>query len=393
MSSRKICIVTGTRAEYGLFYWLMKEIEKDASLTLQILVTGSHLAPQFGKTVNLIEDDGFCIQEYVNIEVGDDTPVGISRSMGLALIGIGEALERLKPDIVVVLGDRYEILAATSAAIIAHIPVAHIHGGEITEGVIDDAMRHAITKMAHLHFTAAETYRARVIQLGEMPERVFDVGAPGLDNFENLELFDRTCLEAELGIPFDTDFFLVTLHPTSTELGDPGREAKKMLVALDKFLEHRIVFTGVNADRGSNQIADLLSDYANKNKDRVSLYSSLGQVRYLSAMKYSSAVIGNSSSGIIEAPAIKTPTVNIGNRQKGRLRCNSILDCKAQSDEIAAAISQALHPDFQKRFEGMKPPYGSGGVAKKIKGHLKSVDLETLNWKSFHNAPFEKINS
>jgi UDP-hydrolysing UDP-N-acetyl-D-glucosamine 2-epimerase len=390
MSKRKICIVTGTRAEYGLFYWLMKEIDKDASLNLQILVTGSHLAPQFGKTVNLIEDDGFCI---LNIDVGEDTTVGISRSMGLALIGIGEALERLKPDIIVVLGDRYEILAATSAAVIARIPVAHIHGGEITEGAIDDLMRHAITKMAHLHFTAAETYRARVIQLGEMPERVFVVGAPGLDNIDKLELFDRISLESELGIPSDAAFFLVTLHPTTMEVDDPSREARKMLLALDKFMEYRLVFTGVNADRGSNQIADLLLAYANKNKDRVSLYSSLGQVRYLSAMKYSSAVIGNSSSGIIEAPAIKTPTINIGDRQKGRLRCNSILDCKAQSDEITAAISQAIHPDFHKRFEGMKLPYGSGGVAKKIKGHLQSVDLATLNWKFFHNIPFEKVNS
>jgi UDP-N-acetylglucosamine 2-epimerase (non-hydrolysing)/GDP/UDP-N,N'-diacetylbacillosamine 2-epimerase (hydrolysing) len=391
MSLRKICIVTGTRAEYGLFYWLMKEINGDDSLDLQILVTGSHLAPKFGNTVDLIKEDGFCIQESINIEVGDDTQVGVSRSMGLAVIGIGEAFERLKPDVVVVLGDRYEVLAASSAATIARIPIAHIHGGEITEGAIDDAMRHAITKMSHLHFTAAGSYRDRVIQLGEMPERVFVVGAPGLDNIDKLELFDLPSLESELGISSDAPFFLVTLHPTTLGAGKPDLEAKKMLDALDSFLEHHIVFTGVNADPGSNKITNLLYDYSKKNKNRVSFYPSLGQTRYFSAMKYSAAVIGNSSSGIIEAPVMKTPTINIGDRQKGRLRSESIIDCKARKNEIIAAIKQAISPDFQKRFEKMELPYGSGGAAVKIKKLLKSVDLNSLRWKSFHNIPSEKI--
>lgn len=391
MSLRKICIVTGTRAEYGLFYWLMKEINGDTSLDLQIIVTGSHLAPQFGNTLDFIKDDGFCIHESVNIEVGDDTQVGVSRSMGLAVIGIGEAFERLKPDVVVVLGDRYEVLAASSAATIARIPVAHIHGGEITEGAIDDAMRHAITKMSHLHFTAAESYRSRVIQLGETPERVFVVGAPGLDNIDKLELFDLPSLESELGIPSDAPFFLVTLHPTTLGAGEPDLEAKKMLGALDSFPEYHIVFTGVNADLGRNKITNLLYDYSNKNKNRASFYSSLGQTKYFSAMKYSAAVIGNSSSGIIEAPVMKTPTVNIGDRQKGRLRSESIIDCKAQKNDIIAAIKQAIAPDFQKRFEKMELPYGSGGAAVKIKGLLKSVDLNSLKRKSFHNIPSEKI--
>ena len=393
MPERKICVVTGTRAEYGLLYWLMKEIENDQDLELQLVVTGTHLSPAFGETVIEIENDGFTIDARINLEIGDDTPVGIARSLGLAVTGMAQAFEKLRPEIVVVLGDRYEILGATEAAMIARIPVAHIHGGEVTEGAMDDAMRHAITKMAHLHFVAAEDYRTRVIQLGEAPERVFTVGAPGLDCIEKMDLMDRAELEEELDLPADCDFFLVTYHPET--LGDrpPGEGAGELLAALDKFPDTPVILTGVNSDPGHDVIARLLTEYAAQHEDRVSLHQSLGQLRHLSALKFAAVVIGNSSSGIIEAPAFGVPTVNIGGRQDGRLRAPSVIDCKAQSDSISAAIRQARDPNFQDSFKNMKIPYGSGGASQKIKHHLKKANLAMLSRKSFHDFSPERAAS
>jgi len=387
MSNRKICVVTGTRAEYGLLFWLMKEIEADPDLDLQLAVTGTHLSAKFGDTVTVIEDDGFGIDERIDIEPGDDTPVGVARSLGLGVIGFGEAFERLKSDIVVVLGDRYEILAAAEAAMIARIPIAHIHGGEITEGAMDDNMRHAISKMAHLHFVAAEPYRSRVIQMGELPNRVFSVGAPGLDNIDKLDLPDRVDLGGELNIPADTSYFLVTYHPATLSENDTSAEAKEMLAAFDQFPDFRIVLTGVNADPGHSRIADLLSDYTARNEGRVSLHASLGQRRYLAAMKYSAAVVGNSSSGIIEAPALKIPTINIGDRQKGRLQAPSIINCAGRAADIAAAITKALDTGFRSGLDAMTQPYGSGGAAAAIKGHLKNAGLTDIVRKTFHDLP------
>ena len=385
MSNRKICVVTGTRAEYGLLFWLMTEIKSDPDLDLQLVVTGAHLAPKFGETVTVIEDDGFAVDERIDLDLGDDMPVGVARSMGLGVIGFGEAFGRLQPDIVVVLGDRYEILACAEAAMIARIPIAHIHGGEVTEGAMDDAMRHAITKMAHLHFVATEPYRDRVIQMGEAPERVFTVGAPGLDNIDKLDLPDRASLGQELELPDNQEYFLVTYHPVTLSADDIGAEAEQMLAAFDQFPDIRIILTGVNADPGHDRISGLLSDYAAKNKARVSLHASLGQRRYLSAMQHAACVVGNSSSGIIEAPTVKTPTVNIGDRQKGRLRASSVIDCAGQTKDIAAAIGKALSPDFRAGLQSMTPPYGTGGASATIKDHLKSVDLTGLNQKSFHD--------
>ncbi len=395
MSNRKICVVTGTRADYGLLFWLMKEIEADPDLDLQLAVTGTHLSPEFGETWKVIEADGFAISERVDIELGDDSAPGVARSMGLCVAGMADAFGGLKPDIVVVLGDRYEILAAAEAAMIARIPIAHIHGGEITEGAMDDAMRHAITKMAHLHFVATEPYRDRVIQLGEAPERVFTVGAPGLDNIGKLDLPDRAGLEGELGLPDNQAYFLVTYHPVTLSGDDTGAEAEEMLAALDQFPDHRVVLTGVNADPGHDRISGLLSDYAAKNQIRVSLHASLGQRRYLAAMKFAAAVVGNSSSGIIEAPAMKTPAVNIGDRQKGRLRAPSIIDCPGNRNDIAAAIGRALEPDFRAELESMTPPYGGGGggASAKIKDHLKAADLAVLRQKSFHDITLERAAS
>ena len=392
-AQRKICVVTGTRAEYGLLFWLMKEIAADPNLNLQIAVTGAHLAPQFGETWKVIEEDGFSIDERVDIDVGDDTAVGVARSLGLAVSGMGKAFDRLKPDIVIVLGDRYEILAAAEAAMVARIPIAHIHGGEITEGAMDDAMRHAITKMSHLHFVAAEPYRARVIQMGEAPDRVFTVGAPGLDNIDKLDLPNRAELERELGLPDNQAYFLVTYHPATLSTGNTGTEAEEMLAALDQFPDHRVVLTGVNADPGHDRISGLLSDYAAINENRVSLHASLGQRRYLSAMKYAVAVVGNSSSGIIEAPAMKTPTVNIGDRQKGRLRAPSVIDCAGRTKDIAAAIGKALGSDFRIGLESMMPIYGTGGASEAIKDRLKSADLTGINRKSFHDIALQRAAS
>ncbi len=393
MSNRKICVVTGTRAEYGLLFWLMKEIQADQDLDLQLAVTGTHLAPKFGETVTVIEDDGFCVDERIDLNLGDDTPVGVARSLGLGVIGFGETFERLKPDVVVVLGDRYEILAAAEAAMIARLPIAHIHGGEITEGAMDDAMRHAISKISHLHFVAAEPYRARIIQMGEAPERVFAVGAPGLDNIDKLDLPDRAGLEEELGLPVNQNYFLVTYHPVTLSTGDTGLEAEEMLAAFDQFSDHRIVLTGVNADPGHDRISGLLSDYAARNVPRVSLYTSLGQRRYLGAMKFAAAVVGNSSSGIIEAPALNTPTVNIGDRQKGRLRAPSVIDCAGRTKDIAAAIGKALDPDFRAGLKTMIRPYGTSGASEKIKDRLKNTDLTGINQKSFHDIAPQRAAS
>ena len=393
MSNRKICVVTGTRAEYGLLFWLLKEIEADADLDLQLAVTGTHLSEKFGETVSVIEDDGFRVDARIDLDLGDDTPVGVARSLGLGVIGFGEAFDALKPDIIVVLGDRYEILAAAQAAMLARIPIAHIHGGEITEGALDDGMRHAISKMAHLHFVASDPYRARVIQMGEAPERVFTVGAPGLDNIDKLDLPDRAELERDITLPADSDYFLVTYHPATLSEENTGGEAKEMLAAFDRFPGHRVVLTGVNADLGHDRIAALLSDYAAKNKDRVSLHASLGQRRYLCAMKHAAAVVGNSSSGIIEAPAMQTPTVNIGDRQKGRLRATSVIDCAGRANDIAAAITKALDAGFRSGLDAMTPPYGAGGASAAIKDRLKNTDLTGILRKSFHDMDAERAAS
>ncbi len=386
MAERKICVVTGTRAEYGLLYWLMKEIEDDPALTLQLVVTGAHLSPQFGDTWKVIEGDGFAIGAKVDLDIGDDTPVGVSRSMGLCVAGMAKAFDGLKPGIVVVLGDRYEILAAAEAAMIARIPIAHIHGGEATEGLIDEAIRHSVTKMAHLHFAGAEEYRRRIIQLGEDPERVFNVGAPGIDNIVKLDLLSLPDLERDTGLELGKDFFLVTYHPVTLD-NDPAGAVGEMLTALDEFPGHRVIVTGVNADPGHAQIDRVLSDYANRHPKRVSLHGSLGQRRYLSAMKHAAAVIGNSSSGIIEAPALGVPTVNLGERQRGRVRSASILDCVEKAVNIADTIRKALSGEFLETMKTAVNPYGNGGASRKIKDYLKSADLSNILMKRFHNIP------
>ncbi len=380
---RKICIVTGTRAEYGLLYWLMKEIQADDALELQIIATGAHLSPEFGLTYREIEKDGFRINATVEMLLSSDTPVGVAKSMGIALIGIADAFQRLSPDIVVVLGDRYEILAAAEAAMVANIPIAHIHGGEITEGAIDDSIRHAITKMAHLHFVAAPEYRNRVIQMGENPVHVYDVGAVGIDNIVKMQLMSRHELEESIQFVLGEKYFLVTYHPVTVSNAKHSDALQNLFDALDCFPEYRILFTKSNSDAGGREINRQVDAYADMRKDRVVCCTSLGQLRYLSAMKHAAAVVGNSSSGILEAPVLKASTVNIGDRQKGRLRFPSVIDCAEEKVAIVAAIQKALSEDFRRRLEDMMISHADGNIAVRIKNVLREVSLEGLFQKQF----------
>lgn len=375
---RKICVVTGTRAEYGLLYWLMREIQADADLHLQLIATGMHLSPEFGLTHKRIEADGFSIDEKVEMLLSSDTPVGVAKSIGLGVIGFADALERLKPDVLVVLGDRYEILSAAQAALVARIPVAHIHGGETTEGAIDESIRHAITKMANLHFVAAEPYRKRVIQMGEQPDTVFNVGSPGLDNIARLQLLSRDRLEQELGCSLGELSFLVTYHPATLGATSPRHAMQELLQALDRFPRAQIIFTKPNSDTGGRVIGQMIDEYAQGNKGRVAVFMSMGQLRYLSALQYVDAVIGNSSSGIIEAPALKIPTVNIGERQTGRLKARSIVDCNETTEAIVAAINMALSPAFKDEARRGVSLYGVGKSSILIKDCLKQANLKVI---------------
>lgn len=383
--TRKIAVVTGTRAEYGLLYWLMRGIQADPELELQTVVTGAHLSPEFGSTWEQIEKDGFTIDAKVEMLLSSDTPVAVAKSVGLGTIGFADALDRLKPDILLVLGDRYEILSAVTAATMLRIPVAHLHGGESTEGAIDEAIRHAITKMSHLHFTAAEEYRKRVVQMGESPERVFNTGAPGLEYLRHLQPLSRSELEKELDFPLSSPLLLVTYHPVTLE-GNPERSFAELLRALDRFPDARIVFTMPNADTEGRGLIRMIQNFVDAHAGRAKAFVSLGQKRYLSLMKTCDAVVGNSSSGLTEAPACGRPTVNIGDRQKGRLKTDSVIDCAEDRESIAKAIELAFTPAFAERTRSTTSLYGSGDVAEKIVQVLKTCDLNNILKKKFHDA-------
>lgn len=372
---KKVCIVTGTRAEYGLLKPLIKKVNEDNDLILQLLVTGMHLSPEFGLTYNEIINDGFEITEKVEMLLSSDTSVGISKSMGLAMISFSEVFERIKPDILVILGDRYEIFAVASAAMIAKIPIAHLHGGEATEGLIDEAIRHSITKMSYLHLTSTEEYRNRVIQLGENPNRVFNVGAIGVENIKNLNFIEEDILGKEIGINFSKEVVLLTFHPTTLENNSAEEQFKNILNSLDKFNHIKIIFTKANSDTEGRIINKLIDKYVLDNPKKCVAYTSMGQLRYLSAMKYCSVVVGNSSSGIIEAPIFKKPTINIGDRQKGRIQTDSIINCNPIDEEITSAIKKALSKEFNDKLKNLKTPYGDGIVSERIIEILKDYLL------------------
>jgi len=381
---RKICVVTGTRAEYGLLRWLMQAVQQTPDLALQLLVTGTHLSPEFGLTYREIEGDGFRIDAKVEMLVSADTASGTAKSMGLGLIGFGDTFDRLKPDLIVLLGDRFEVLAAASAALVAGIPVAHLHGGETTEGAFDEAIRHAVTKMSHLHFVAAEDYRRRVIQLGEQPERVFLVGGLGIDAIQRIALLDRAELEAALGVTLGARNLLVTFHPVTLEAQSSEQQMAELLAALHALHDTRLIFTMPNADTGSRLLSKMVDDFVASHPQACS-YASLGQLRYFSCLKLVDGVVGNSSSGLTEAPSLGVGTVNIGDRQRGRLKACSVIDCPPQRDAIRAAIDRLHTPAFRQALQATVNPYGQGGASEKIVKVLQHHPLDGIVKKVFHN--------
>ena len=383
MTKRRVCVVTGSRAEYGLLSGVMRAIQQDADLELQVVATGMHLSPEFGLTWRAIEGDGFAIDAKVEMLLSSDSPVGIAKSIGLGTMGCADAFDRLKPDLLLLLGDRFEILAAAQAALVARIPIAHIAGGDTTEGAFDEAIRHSITKMAHLHFVTNEGAAKRVRQLGENPEHVHVVGSPGIDQIRSLTLLTREELAQELGFEFRKKNLLVTFHPVTLEQIPAKRQFQELLDALDRLgSETGVLFTKPNADTDGREIIAMMDAYV-ATRPHTRAFTSLGQLRYLSAMAQVNAVVGNSSSGLYEAPSFGKPTINIGDRQKGRLQASSVINCEALAGEILAAIEEGLQRDCS----GTVNPYGDGHSTERIVALLKQVvDPKVLLKKHFYEV-------
>ncbi len=386
---RDICVVTGSRSDYGLLKPLLDEIKNDADLNLQLVVTGMHLSPEFGLTFSEIAKDGFAINERLEILLSSDTAMGVAKSMGLALISFAEAYERLKPDIIVVLGDRFEIFSAAAAALVSKIPVAHLHGGEITEGAFDDAFRHSITKMSHLHFTSTEEYRKRVIQLGESPDRVFNFGAIGLDNIKKNRFLTKKGLEKELQFKFGERNLLVAYHPVTLSVLDTRKQFGCLLDVINKLESTRMIFTKANADPGGKAINKMIDKFVFKNDEKAVAFTSMGQLKYLSTMQFVDAVVGNSSSGIIEAPSFKIGTINVGDRQKGRIKAESVIDCEPTRGSIKEAFQRLYEKDFQANLAKTVNPHGNGAAAENIKNILKTINITGLVKKQFCNVKCE----
>jgi GDP/UDP-N,N'-diacetylbacillosamine 2-epimerase (hydrolysing) len=381
---RKICIVTGTRAEYGLLYWLMKEIEEDNDLELQVIVTGMHLSPEFGLTYKEVEKD-FKIDKKIEILLSSDTPVGISKSMGLAQISFTEVYNELNPDILVVLGDRYEIFSAVSVAMISRIPTAHLHGGETTEGAFDESIRHSITKMSHLHFTAADQYRDRVIQLGEHPSRVFNVGGMGIESIKRFKLLSKEEFEKSIDFKLNKKNIIVTFHPVTLENSTASEQFQNLLDAIDELEDTNIIFTKANSDTDGRIINKMIDEYVANNLSKAVCFISLGQLRYLSALQYVEAMVGNSSSGLLEAPSFKIGTINIGDRQKGRIMADSVIDCDNDLVSIRNGFEKLYSEKFVKLLVDVANPYGDGGASKQIKEIIKKISLADILKKSFYD--------
>jgi GDP/UDP-N,N'-diacetylbacillosamine 2-epimerase (hydrolysing) len=363
----------------------MKDIQSDPEFQLQVVVTGAHLSPEFGSTIDRIREDGFKVDRSFDLELFGDKVLDITHSLALALEGFAASFQTLRPDLVLILGDRFEILGAATAALIANIPVAHLHGGELSEGAIDDAIRHSVTKLSHLHFAAAEPYRNRIIQLGEQPDRVYMVGGMGIDNINKVSLLTREQLEVELTLNFNKHNLLVTYHPETLDAGKAGEQIADLLAALDKLPDTHLIFTMPNTDTGHRIIVDRIKAFVQSRTDRTRLFASMGQLNYLSTMKLVDAVVGNSSSGIIEAPSFGIGTINIGKRQDGRLRADSVIDCGTNEEEITAAFATLYSPAFQEKLKAVVNPYGTGGAAEKIISVLKQVDFNSLIIKRFYD--------
>ena len=381
---RKICFVTGTRAEYGLLSRLMRLVKEDKDLRLQVIATNMHLMPEYGETYKEIEKDGFTIDKKVYMHKTSDDAHGIILSMAEEMQGMNDALSELKPDILVLLGDRYEILVAAQVALIHRVPIAHIHGGEVTEGAFDDAIRHSVTKMSSLHFTSCEEYRHRVIQMGEQPSRVFDVGSLGVENIKAVPLMTKDELETSLDFKIDTQTILVTYHPVTLG-GDPAKDIREFLDALDLFKDLKVIFTMPNSDTGRDAIALAVENYVEKHSNSAKAYTSLGLRRYLSTLQFVKAAVGNSSSGIIEVPSFGIPTLNIGDRQKGRLASESVVNCGTSKDEVIAGLKLCLSEEMQKAAKTYENPYAKPDTANLIYQELKNVELAGLNLKTFYD--------
>lgn len=384
MSRRKVCLVTGTRADYGLLYWLMKEIDSDRELQLQIIATGMHLSSEFGFTYKEIEKN-FKIDKKIDIQLSSDSSLSLSKFMGSAQISFAETYEELKPDIIVVLGDRYEIFSAASAAMMARIPIAHLHGGESSEGAIDEAIRHSITKMSHLHFTATEEYKNRVIQLGEHPNRVFNIGGMGIENIKRLKLLSKDEFEKSIKFSLNKKNILVTFHPVTLETNTSKKQFQELLNAIDKLKDTNIIFTKANSDIDGRVINQMIDEYVIKNNNKSIGFASLGQLKYLSALQYMDAMVGNSSSGLTEAPSFKIGTINIGDRQKGRIRADSVIDCLPKETNIINAFETLYSKEFQLIVKKSINPYGDGCSSKGIVEVLKTIQLDNILKKIFYN--------
>ena len=382
--SRKICVVTGSRADYGLLRWVMQGIKEDPKLNLQVIATGMHLSPTFGLTYRVIEEDGFRVDAKVEILGSSDSPAAIAESMALALTGTAKALSELKPDLVLVLGDRFEIFAATAAALVSKIPVAHLHGGETTTGAFDEAFRHSITKMSHLHFVATDEYRSRVIQLGENPKSVYLVGGVGIDSIKNLTLLSKEELEAQLGIEFGAKSLLITFHPVTLDAESPEHQMKELLAALSHLHDTTLIFTMPNADTGGHVLIKMIEEFVGQNEN-AKVFTSLGQLKYLSCISQVDGVVGNSSSGITEVPTFKKGTVNVGDRQLGRIQAASVINCKPMEKDIERAIKTLYSLEFKSNLAATESPYGEGGASARVVKALKESSLEGIVKKTFHD--------
>lgn len=384
---RTIGVVTVARSDYGIYLPVLRAISTDSDLGLRLLVSGMHLSPEFGLTVRMIEADGFEIAERVEMLLSSDSPEGIAKSMGLGTIGFAQAFGRSRPDILVVLGDRFEMHAAAVAALPFKIPIAHIHGGELTEGAIDEAIRHSITKMSHLHFAATEVYAQRVIQMGEEPWRVVVSGAPSLDHLRAMQIPSRAEIERECGIRVPDSFILVTYHPVTLEYENAGKQVDELLAALDE-IGMPTIFTHPNADTRGRLIAHHIDEYVLERPGAQKVIA-VGSAMYYGLMKYATAMVGNSSSGIIEAPSLELPVVNIGNRQRGRLRASNVIDVGNDRHEVIEGIRTAVSSGFKCTLVGIQNPYGDGHAAERILAELKEADVDDrlLTKKFFSSKP------